>query len=43
MDVEKRIRLSRIAEKVDKNKKFACKIGIKNNSKFDTKRGGYKC
>lgn len=34
MDVARRMYLSRIAEKIDGNKKFADKIGLKNKSKM---------
>lgn len=43
MDAAKRIHLSRIAEKIYKNKKYAHKIGTNDNSKFEEKRGGFKC
>ena len=44
MDAAKRIRLSRIAEKMDKNKEYACKIGMKNNTKLKTSdKGDQKC
>ena len=44
MDAAKRIRLSRIAEKMDRNKEFACKIGMKNNTKLKEKdKGEQKC
>ena len=38
MNVEKRILLCRIVEKVDKNKLYADRIGTKDKSKFDSKR-----
>lgn len=34
MEIAKRIYLSRIVEKVDKNKAYAERIGIKNKSKL---------
>lgn len=36
MDVERRVYLSRIAEKIDNNKRFADKIGLKNKSRIQT-------
>ena len=43
MEVERRIRLCRIVEKVDKNKRFAEKLGTENKSKFEKPKEGYKC
>lgn len=34
MDVVRRMYLSQIAEKIDNNKRFADKIGLKNKSKI---------
>lgn len=34
MDVVRRMYLSRIVEKIDNNKRFADKIGLKNKSKI---------
>lgn len=36
MDAAKRIYLTRIAERVDKNRKYADKIGTKNRSRIRT-------
>lgn len=36
MDIAKRILLSRIAEKIEKNEKYSEKIGTKNKSKYNT-------
>ena len=40
MDVPRRMYLIRVSEKIDKNKKYADKIGTKNNSllKKETKK-----
>ena len=36
MTVEKRIKMLRMAEKMDKDKKYAEKLGLKNKSYFKT-------
>lgn len=41
MDVARRIYLCRVAEKIDRNKNYAEKIGIKNKSKIKTENREY--
>ena len=36
MDITKRILLSKIVEKIEKNEKYSEKIGTKNKSKYNT-------
>ena len=45
MEPATRARLSRMIEKIEKNKNFADKIGTKNKSKLEAKSRGeeYKC
>ena len=38
MSVEKRMKLIRIVEKIENNKKYAEKLGIKNQSKYKIKK-----
>lgn len=38
MDAARRMYLSRIVEKIDNNKRFADKIGLKNKSKIQIKQ-----
>lgn len=41
MTVEKRMRMVRMAEKIDKDKKYAEKLGLKNKSYFKTADKGW--
>ena len=38
MTAEKRMRLVRMVEKIEKDKKYANKLGVKNQSKFKDSR-----